>query len=120
MSDHTFQQVASEYFEQPGSQDFSAPTGKDGEPLTPKGRELVQILREQEESKAFFMESARRKLQDNFTWILDHQNEENQDAEYAYHTLLEIIQNCADYHNETGKKAERLIEILRDPTILDE
>ena len=87
MNDDTFQQVVSEYFQQPGAVDFAVPTGKDGEPLTPKGRELALILEEEKAWKEDSRYRAKRKLQDNFTWILDHQ-EESEDAEYAYHTLL--------------------------------
>ena len=119
MNDDTFQQVVSEYFQEPGAIDYSVPTGKDGEPLSPRGRELAQILEEDKLWKEDQRWRAKRKLQDNITWILDHQSQ-SEDAAYAYHTLLEVIQNCAEYHNETGKKAERLIEILQDPTILDE
>ena len=47
MNDDTFQQVVSEYFQEPGAIDFAVPTGKDGEPLSPRGRELAQILEEE-------------------------------------------------------------------------
>lgn len=119
MNDDVFSKVVSEYFEQPGAEDFSHPSGKDGEPLTPKGRELKRILEEEVKWKEDNRWRSKQKLQDNITWILDHQDE-SEDAEYAYHTFLEVIKNCAEYHNETGKKAERLLEILRDPTILNE
>jgi len=42
-----------------------------------------------------------------------------EDAEEAYNILLEIVRNVSTYHNQAGKKAERLLEILKDPTSMN-
>ena len=31
----------------------------------------------------------------------------------------QVVENVATYHNEAGKKAGRLLEILKDPTIIN-
>tara|TARA_R100001463_G_scaffold85748_3_gene140688 strand:+ start:759 stop:1157 length:399 start_codon:yes stop_codon:yes gene_type:complete len=117
-----FENVVSEYFknqeQNPDSEDDNVPTDKYGEPLSPKGRELKQIFEEERLWEKDARWRAQNKLQDNLSWVLDIQDEE-EDAEYAYNTLLKVIENVATYHNEAGKKAERLLEILKDPTILD-
>lgn len=118
MSDHVFNKFVAEYFEKPGAEDYGIPTGKDGEPLTPKGREIAKIKSEEKEWYRYHIEKSKIKLQDNLTWVLDHQTEDTRKDE-AYHTLVEVVKNCAEYHNETGKKAERLLELLQDPTLLD-
>ncbi len=117
-----FNNVVNEYFENieqnPDGEDTAVPTGKDGEPLSPKGRELKQIFEEERLWHKDARWRAKNKLQDNLSWVLDTQDDE-EDAEYAYKTLLEITENVATYHNEAGKKANRLLKILKDPTILD-
>ena len=116
-----FKKVADDYFNQPGAveQNWNVPQGYDGEPLSPKGRELKAILEEERLWKEDSRWRAKNRLQDNLAWILDHQDDD-EDAEYAYNTLIEIAQNVATYHNESGKKAERLVKILQDPTIIKE
>ena len=117
-----FENVVKEYFKNqennPDVGDDNVPTGKDGEPLSPKGRQLKQIFEEERLWHKDARWRAQNKLQDNFSWILDNQDDE-EDAEDAYNTLLEVIENIATYHNEAGKKAERFLNVLKDPTILD-
>jgi len=117
-----FENVVSEYFENieknPDGEDNAVPTGKDGEPLSPKGRQLKQIFEEERLWKKDSTWRAQNKLQDNLSWILDNQDED-EDAEHAYNTLLKVTENVATYHNEAGKKAERLLNILKDPTIIN-
>tara|TARA_B100001094_G_C17497675_1_gene469555 strand:- start:56 stop:454 length:399 start_codon:yes stop_codon:yes gene_type:complete len=117
-----FESVVKEYFKNqennPDVGDDNVPTGKDGEPLSPKGRQLKQIFEEERLWHKDARWRAQNKLQDNFSWILDNQDEE-EDAGDAYNTLLEVVENIATYHNEAGKKAERVLNILKDPTILD-
>ena len=45
--------------------------------------------------------------------------DDEEDAEEAYNILLEIVQNVSTYHNQAGKKAERLLKILKDPTSMN-
>tara|TARA_B100000902_G_scaffold272262_1_gene258219 strand:+ start:806 stop:1207 length:402 start_codon:yes stop_codon:yes gene_type:complete len=115
-----FNQVVSEYFEQPGAveQNFNVPTGKDGEALSPKGRQLQQIFEEERLWKKDNRWRTQNKLQDNLSNVLDIQDEE-EDAEYTYNTLLKVVENISTYHNEAGKKAERLLDILKDPTVIN-
>ena len=117
-----FENVVSEYFkdqeQNPDNEDDIVPNGKDGEPLSPKGRQLKQIFEEERLWEKDARWRAQNKLQDNLSWVLDHQGEE-EDAEHTYNTLLEVVENVATYHNEAGKKAGRLLEILKDPTIIN-
>ena len=117
-----FNNIVSDYFENmennPDDEDVNVPVGKDGEPLSPKGKALKQILEEERLWKKDNEWRAKNKLQDNLSWILDTQDDE-EDAEEAYNTLLEIVQNVSTYHNEAGKKAERLLEILKDPSVIN-
>lgn len=118
-----FNNIVNEYFENQEQnpdvdEDGDALLGKDGEPLSPKGRQLKQIFEEERLWHKDARWRAKNKLQDNLSWVLDHQDDD-EDAEYAYNTLIEITENVATYHNEAGKKANRLLKILKDPTILD-
>lgn len=115
-----FNQVVSEYFKQPGAveQKFNEPTGKDGDPLSPKGRQLKQIFEEERLWKKDNKWRSQNKLQDNLSWVLDIQDDD-EDAEFTYNVLLESVKNISTYHNEAGKKAERLLEILKDPTLIN-
>jgi hypothetical protein len=119
MSDHVFNKVVSEYFEKPGAEDFSTPTGKDGEPLTAKGREIAKIKAEEKEWHEYHLERAMYKLQDNFTWVLDNMDDDSS-KDQSYYVLVDIIKRVAEYHNETGKKAERLLAVIQDTSLLDE
>ena len=118
-----FNKVVNQYFEDQENnpdvdEDVDALIGKDGEPLSPKGRNLKQIFEEERLWKKDATWRARNKLQDNLSWVLDIQDDE-EDAEEAYNILLEIVQNVSTYHNEAGKKAERLLKILKDPTSMN-
>ena len=118
-----FNKVVSDYFDRQEQnpdvdEDVNVPVGKDGEPLSPRGRELKQILEEERLCKKNYEFRSKSRLQDNLSWILDIQDDE-EDAEEAYNILLEIVQNVSTYHNQAGKKAERLLKILKDPTSMN-
>ena len=114
-----FNNIVSEFFNKPdANEEVPLPTGKDGEPLSPKGRELKKIFEEEILWKKDNRWRAQNKLQDNLSWVLDIQDED-EDAAEMYNTLLEVVKNVSTYHNEAGKKADRLLKILKDPTSIN-
>ena len=116
-----FNNIVTQYFEDQENNpdgDGHELLGKDGEPLSPKGKHLKQIFEEERLWKKDNTWRSQNKLQDNLSWVLDSQDED-EDAADAYHVLLKIVENVSTYHNEAGKKADRLLEILKDPTILN-